>query len=54
MLKLEITNNAFKFIQPLSPKQFKQIHMVIYDLMKNLEPNDSIPLKGYLDFSVRI
>jgi len=50
MLKLEITHNAFKFIQSLSPKQFKQIQMAIYDLMKNPEPNDSIPLKGYPDF----
>jgi mRNA interferase RelE/StbE len=49
MLKLEITNHTFNFIKQLPPKQFKQIHLAIYDLMKKPESHDSKKLKGFSD-----
>jgi|JI91814BRNA_FD_contig_101_281860_length_900_multi_2_in_0_out_0_2 mRNA interferase RelE/StbE len=45
-MKLDITNDALKFVQNLQHKQYKQIVNKIFDLLKNARPHDSIQLKG--------
>lgn len=46
-MKLDMTNDALKFVQGIQNKQYKQIVGKILDLLKNPRPNDSILLKGY-------
>lgn len=50
MRKLEITDKAFDFVKELPPKQFKQVNLAIYDLIKNPRPNDSKKLRGYPNY----
>ena len=50
MLKLDITNDAAKFLKKLPPKQFKQVTSAIFALMKDPEPHDSIQMKGYAEY----
>jgi mRNA interferase RelE/StbE len=48
--KLDITNDAVKFVHELPPKQFRQVFNKILDLSKNPRPTDSEQLKGHPDF----
>jgi mRNA interferase RelE/StbE len=47
MLKVSLTKDARKFLDDLPAKQFRQIVLKIFDLMKDPRPHDSCPLKGF-------
>jgi mRNA interferase RelE/StbE len=47
MRRLELTRVALKFLDGLSAKQFKQVVALMLDLLRNPEPHDARPLKGY-------
>jgi mRNA interferase RelE/StbE len=46
MLKIAITNEAYKFLSGLQAKQYKQVASAVFALLKNPEPHDSQLLKG--------
>lgn len=45
-MKLEITKRVLKDLEKLDAKQFKQVGVAIFRLLKEPEPHDSAPLKG--------
>ncbi len=45
-MKLDMTNDALKFVHGIQNKQYKQIVNKIFELLKNPRPHDSILLKG--------
>ena len=47
MRRLELTRDVLKFLDGLPPKQFKQVAVSMLDLLRNPEPHDARPLKGY-------
>ena len=47
MRQLNIDKQAVQFTITLQPKQFKQIHKAILELLDNPRPNDSKQLIGY-------
>lgn len=47
MRKLDLTHDAFGFLNTLPPKQFRQVVMKTFGLMSNPEPHDSQTLTGY-------
>jgi mRNA interferase RelE/StbE len=44
--KLDLTNDARKFVEQLDAKQFKQVLRKILSLMADATPQDSIKLQG--------
>ncbi|MES2325266.1 MAG: type II toxin-antitoxin system RelE/ParE family toxin [Pseudomonadota bacterium] len=46
MLKIAITNPAYKFLAGLQAKQYKQVGSAILGLLRNPEPHDSKQLVG--------
>ena len=47
MLKLDLSRDAFGFIQTLNPKQYRQVVGTVFRLLHNPEPQDSSALIGY-------
>ena len=47
MLKLDLTNDAKKFIEQLDAKPFRQIFKKILALLDDPEPQDTKALSGY-------
>ena len=47
MLKLDLSRDAFGFIQTLNPKQYRQVVGTVFRLLQNPEPQDSSALIGY-------
>jgi len=47
MRKLDLTARAAKFLDTLPPKQFRQVVMKLFGLLKDPEPPDSKPLAGF-------
>lgn len=50
MYRLDLTKSAGKFIEKLSPKQFRQIVTTIFKLREQPEPHDSKQLIGYDEY----
>ena len=47
MLKLQISKDARKFLDNLSPKQFRQIIRKVFSLLEDPRPNDTKELQGF-------
>jgi mRNA interferase RelE/StbE len=47
VLKLDLSRDAFGFIQTLNPKQYRQVVGTVFRLLQNPEPQDSSVLIGY-------
>lgn len=47
MLKLQLTKDAFKTLDGLPPKQFRQIVNKIFKLLEQPHPHDTKQLKGF-------
>ncbi len=47
MRHLEVSRDAFRFLDTLPPKQYKQVASTMLDLLRQPEPQDSRQLKGY-------
>jgi mRNA interferase RelE/StbE len=47
LLKLQLSNDAQKFLDNLPPKQFRQIVKKVFALLADPHPHDSQELKGY-------
>ena len=47
MRKLDITRDAFKFVNDLDAKQFRQVVRKLFNLLADPEPADSSKLTGY-------
>lgn len=47
MLRLLISKEALKFLDPLPPKQFRQITRKLFALLEDPRPHDTKELKGY-------
>ena len=45
--KLDLTHDAFKFLDHLPAKQFRQVVTKVFALMENPEPQDSKALAGF-------
>ena len=54
MRRLDLTRDALKFLDGLPPKQFKQVAVSMLDLLRNPEPHDARPLKGYSYFRIDV
>jgi mRNA interferase RelE/StbE len=46
-MPLDITRDAYKFLNELPPKQFKQIAAKIFSLLREPRPHDSSHLSGH-------
>jgi mRNA interferase RelE/StbE len=47
VLKLDLSRDAFGFIQTLNPKQYRQVVGTVFRFLQNPEPQDSSALIGY-------
>ena len=47
MRKLDITRDAFKFVNDLDAKQFRQVVRKLFNLLADPKPADSSKLTGY-------
>ena len=47
MLKLDLSRDAFGFIQTLNPKQYRQVVGTVFRLLQTPDPQDSSALIGY-------
>jgi len=47
MRKLDMTRDAYKFLEDLQAKQFRQVAMKALSLLNDPSPSDSSLLKGY-------
>jgi mRNA interferase RelE/StbE len=54
MRLLELTRDAQQLLDGLPPKHFKQVTTSMLDLLRDPEPHDARPLKGYPDRRVDV
>ena len=47
MRKLDITRDAYRFVNDLDAKQFRQVNRKLFTLLADPEPADSSKLTGY-------
>ena len=47
MRKLAITRDAYKFLEDLQTKQFRQVTQKVLSLLVAPQPNDAAQLRGY-------